>query len=589
MYTLLMVVFIGLGVWITVGGLQRGRHFQAAVGVVLAAGTAFFFWFMGFWGEWLWFDALGYSERFWEVLVVQALAGAVGVVFSAGVVFLMTLGFSAEKRLIRYGALVLAALAGLSGGVSNWETILQFLNAAPTDLKDPIFGRPMGFYLFGLPMADTVQTLLLLLAVIAVVACGLDAFVSVRDGAGNVSVAFHRNVDRVGGVYCTIGVLLLVLALGRYLARFHLMYSQWGAVTGPGWTDVHVRLPALTAMMVFMLIAGILLIAAPLRRRLVSAFQRQLDDERPLHGYVLGAVALTVVGMQILAFNILPAAFQRFRVEPNEITFEKPYIANNIRLTRHGFKLDAVEEREYPATDEFSAETVENNPTIFSNIRLWDWRALDAVYKQFQEIRLYYEFDDVDVDRYTIDDDYRQVMVSAREMELANLPEQSQTFVNRRFKYTHGYGITMTNVSEFTSQGLPDLLIRDIPPKSRYPAIDIQRPEIYYGELTQTPVVVNTREAEFDYPKGDENATLRYPGDGGVALENLWRKLLFGWKFDGLRLFLSEYPTSKSRIMFHRQIEDRVNRLAPFLVFDNDPYIVLADGRLFWIVDANTT
>jgi uncharacterized membrane protein (UPF0182 family) len=372
MYSLFMVVFIGLGVWITVSGLQRRRRIQAAAGIALVAGTAFFFWFMGFWGEWLWFDALGYRERFWEVLAVRTVAGAVGVVFSTGVVFLMTLGVSAEKRLVRYGAIVLAALAGLKVGVSNWETILKFLNAAPTQLQDPIFGRPMGFYLFSLPMADTVQALLLLLALIAVAARGLDAFITVRDGVGNVSVTFGRNVDRVGGVYCAVGVLLLVLSLGRYLARYHLMYSQWGAVTGPGWTDVHVRLPALTAMTVFMLTAGILLIATPVRRRLVSAFQRRLDDDRLLHGYVLGAIALTVIGMQVLAVNIVPAAFQRLRVEPNEITFEKPYIANNIRLTRHGFKLNAVEEKEYPAVDQFSAETVENNPTIFSNIRLWD-------------------------------------------------------------------------------------------------------------------------------------------------------------------------------------------------------------------------
>ena len=180
------------------------------------------------------------------------------------------------------------------------------------------------------------------------------------------------------------------------------------------------------------------------------------------------------------------------------------------------------------------------------------------------------------------------MLVSAREMELDNLPEQSQTFVNRRFKYTHGYGITMTNVSEFTPQGLPDLLIRDIPPKSRYPAIAVERPELYYGELTRTPAVVNTREAEFDYPRGEENAYVRYSGSGGVVLENLWRKFLYGWMFDGLRLFLSEYPTAESRIMFHRQIEARVGLLAPFLEFDDDPYIVLADGRLYWIVDAYT-
>jgi uncharacterized membrane protein (UPF0182 family) len=390
-------------------------------------------------------------------------------------------------------------------------------------------------------------------------------------------------------VYRAAGVLLLVMAFGKYLDRFHLMYSELGAVTGPGWTDVTVRLPALTVMVFMLLLAGGGLIVAPLRRRLLAVFRRRLDRKRSLHGYAFGAIAVVVFGIQVVLVNGLPAAFQRLRVEPNEITFEEPYIAHNIRMTRQGFRLDQVEEKEYPASEEFSAEMVKQNRTIFSNIRLWDWRALDAVYKQFQEIRLYYEFADVDVDRYTIDRDYRQVMVSAREMELDNLPQQSQTFINRRFKYTHGYGITMTNVSEFTPQGLPDLLIRDIPPKSRQPEIVVERPEIYYGELTRTPAVVNTREAEFDYPKGDENATIRYLGEGGVVLKNLWRKILYGWKFDGLRLFLSKYPTEQSRIMFHRQIEERVRKVAPFLEFDDDPYIVLAGGRLYWIIDAYTT
>lgn len=287
--------------------------------------------------------------------------------------------------------------------------------------------------------------------------------------------------------------------------------------------------------------------------------------------------------------TVVPRAFQWLRVEPNEITFEKPYIANNIEFTRHGFGLSDIQERQFPMSETFNEELVQRNQNIFSNIRLWDWRALDSVFKQFQEIRLYYEFLDVDIDRYTFNDQYRQVMVSAREMELNNLAEQSQTFVNRRFKYTHGYGITMNNVSEFTPQGLPDLLIKDIPPKSRYPELEVDRPEIYYGELTDTHVVVNTEAKEFDYPKGEQNAYIQYSGTGGVQLSNLWRKFLYGWKFDGTKFLLSSYPTSESRIMFHRQIKNRINNLAPFLRYSDDPYVVLVDGQLYWIIDAYTT
>jgi uncharacterized membrane protein (UPF0182 family) len=221
-------------------------------------------------------------------------------------------------------------------------------------------------------------------------------------------------------------------------------------------------------------------------------------------------------------------------------------------------------------------------------VRLWDWRALEAVYKQFQEIRLYYEFTDVDVDRYHTSRGYRQVMVSAREMEPANLPAESRTFVNLRFKYTHGYGLTLAPVSDFTADGLPNLLIKDIPPRTDDEKLRVERPEIYYGELTRSHVFVDTSEPEFDYPSGDENVYVRYSGTGGVRITNLWRKFLFGWKFDGTRFLLSTYPTPESRVLFHREIRERVRTLAPFLKFDADPYVVLVDGKLYWIIDAYT-
>jgi hypothetical protein len=206
-----------------------------------------------------------------------------------------------------------------------------------------------------------------------------------------------------------------------------------------------------------------------------------------------------------------------------------------------------------------------------------------------RSIRLYYEFQDVDVDGYTIGGRYRQVMVSAREMELSNLPAQSKTFVNQRFKYTHGYGITMTPVSEFTTDGLPNFLIKDIPPQTACPELMTKRPQIYYGELTDTPVYVRTSEEEFDYPKGDQNVYSRHAGTGGVPLGNFWRKFVFGWKFDGTRFLLSGYPGKESRVLFHRQIGDRIRTIAPFLKLDHDPYITVADGKLYWIVDAYTT
>ena len=459
----------------------------------------------------------------------------------------------------------------------------------PTELQDPIFAKRVGFYLFHLPFYDAIYHLLLVLSFISLSAALIAGFISVQTGG---SLEMERTPERksLNAVFRCSGALLLVLALGKYLDRYHLMYSELGAVTGPGWTDVHVRIPALIVMAVVLAIGGILLSVKPLRRVLQRRMSRFEPETAPRGLYTLGAVALVIAGVWILGLGVVPGAFQWLRVEPNEITFEKPYIAHNITFTRRGFKLDGVEEREFPAAENFGSQLVAKNRQIFDNIRLWDWRALDAVYKQFQEIRLYYEFDDVDVDRYTVGDQYLQVMVSAREMEIANLPEQSQTFVNRRFKYTHGYGITLTSVSDFTPEGLPDLIVKDIPPVSRFEQLGVERPQIYYGELARHPVVVNTREKEFDYPKGEENAYIQYPGSGGVSFKNYWwRKFLFGWKFDGMRLFLSGYPTAQSRILFHRQIEERVQTLAPFLTFDNDPYIVLAEGKLYWIIDGYTS
>jgi hypothetical protein len=360
-------------------------------------------------------------------------------------------------------------------------------------------------------------------------------------------------------------------------------------VTGAGWTDVHVRWPAYLIVAAVTLFVGLLCLVPAVYSRLARLFQRRRLFTENSALIVLGVPWLGIFGIWFLVLGVAPVLVQWLRVQPNEITLEAPYIANNIEFTRRGFKLHNVEAREFSVSPSFTQETLSNNQYLLSEVRLWDWRALEAVYKQFQEIRLYYEFADVDVDRYQTARGYRQVMVSAREMKLANLPADSQTFVNLRFKYTHGYGITMAPVSDFTADGLPNLLIKDIPPRTDDEKLRVAQPQIYYGELTDSHVFVNTSEPEFDYPKGDENAYVNYSGSGGVRITNLWRKFLFGWKFDGTRFLLSTYPTSDSRVLFHREIRERVKTLAPFLKFDADPYVVLVDGNLYWIIDAYTT
>lgn len=344
MYTALMFIMIGFGLWMVVNGASSRRIPQVVAGGFLAVGTAAFFWFMGFWGEMLWFDALGYDERFWDVFWVRLLAGAAGVVFSAGLVYLLTLGYSAQKLILRYGAVLLGALIGLSWGMANWENILRFIYAAPTELREPIFGKTVGFYLFRLPMLDAIKNLLFLLSLISLAAATADAYLEFNN-SNEISIQPHADAHRINAVYRAAAVFFIVMAFSMFLKRYHLMYSDIGPIKGPGWTDVHIRLPAMIFMIVVMLTAAVALLLSPLRRFMLQRFSR--------HTSLFAAVAMTVVGLQTVSLFLVPSAFQQLRVEPNEITFEKPYIAHNIKFTRHGFKLTEVEEKEYPVSDRF--------------------------------------------------------------------------------------------------------------------------------------------------------------------------------------------------------------------------------------------
>ena len=529
------------------------------------------------WGEMLWFESLDQSERFWRVLGAQGAAMALGISLGALGAWLLTRSTGRFNYWLPRASALAGAVIGAIWGLANWEELLLFVNRVDADIHEPILGLDAGFYLFTLPFLDQLLALALWIALIAVAAALGSALRLERSG----HPALREEVD-VGPLLLAGAMLGVTFGLYQVVAVFHLLFSELGVVQGPGWTDAHVRLPAQLLMALFAIVLVLLPLLPTMRRRLDAAFTLAPQ---------LGAVMLPWIGiglLWLLAVSIVPAAFQWLLVVPNEITMERQYIENNIRFTRYGFGLNEIEEREFPARGQLTREELSENRVLLDNVRLWDWRALDAVYSQFQEIRLYYEFQDVDVDRYRFDGRYREVMVSAREMAQENLPADSQTFVNRRFKYTHGYGLTMAAVNEFTEDGLPHLLVKDIPPVSTAPELAVDRPQIYYGERSVQPVVVNSSEPEFDYPKGDENVYIHYPGQGGVELSSLWRKFVFGWKFDGTRFFLSSYPTRDSRVMFDREVRRRVHKLAPFLVLDDDPYVVLENGRLYWIVDAYT-
>ncbi|HUT67758.1 MAG TPA: UPF0182 family protein, partial [Dehalococcoidales bacterium] len=364
--------------------------------------------------------------------------------------------------------------------------------------------------------------------------------------------------------------ILGLFAWGYWLGIWEMVYSKRGVVFGASYADIHAKLPAqwilLAVVVIFM---GVIL---------VSIFKRKL--RWPLYGIAGWVVAAIIVGA------IYPALVQRFQVQPNELVRERPYIEYNIDFTRKAFGLDRIDEQAFPAESSPTAQDIARNEVTINNIRLWDHRPLKDTYNQIQSIRLYYDFYDVDVDRYVIDDDYRQVMLSARELSAEKLAGEAQTWVNRKLQFTHGYGVVLSPVNEITTQGLPNLLLKDIPPVG---AFEIKRPQIYFGEKTNDYVIVKTDTQEFDYPRGDDNVYGRYEGEGGVSLDGFFRRLVYAWQFGDLNILLSSELTPESQVLYYRNIRERVNHLAPFLQLDNDPYIVVIDGRLFWIQDAYTT
>ncbi|MGF1579859.1 MAG: UPF0182 family protein [Gemmataceae bacterium] len=590
MYFLLIVLLLGGGLFCVGYGLRKTNSRLIFGGLALLVVTPAFFGFLSFWAEKLWFDAIGHPERFWTNVLARLMGAVLGAILGGLVVFGVTWRLPRGSQVYQGIGILVGAFFGLLRGLGSWELVLKYTYGVSTGTKDPILGMDTGFYLFSLPLYDRFYWLIFQSAfvglIVAIIRFAI-RFVDWEEAKPRWQQAAWSVFD-LDGVSHALGSLGVVLAIGFLLSPYHLMYSNWGAVAGPGWTDVHIRLPAYYVMSVLTGLMGIAFMVPASSH----AFQRRVVRWTRKQDQPGAAFIFPVLGFVVLWFvvvGVIPIAVQWLFVEPNEITMERPYIAHNIKFTRMGFHLDKVEEKEFSVSPELNQETIEKNKHVLSEVRLWDPRALDSVYEQFQEIRLYYQFHDVDTDRYRIDGKYRQVMVSARELELENLPSKSQTFVNRRFKYTHGYGITLAPASDFTDKGLPNLLIKDIPPKVSVPELKIDRPEIYYGELTRTYAVVNTAEAEFDYPSGDDNKYVRYAGKGGVPMGNWWRQFVYGWSHGGTQLLFSTYPTADSRIMFHRNIHNRVRHLAPFLKFDSDAYIVLADGKLYWMIDAYTT
>jgi len=555
--------------------------------------------------DWLWFSSVGYVGVFWTifttriVLFFTVLAVASGVYWLSGWLALRfargpaawpTSGpaprpghLSAQpsamalvghalspvpERLLVAGIALLLGLLTAAIELPNWDLMLRFVYQVPYGQSDPAFGKDVGFYLFSLPVyVAFVNWLLLLLFFSAVIA----AFVYATHG-DIVFGPLRLSPAALSHVSALLGLFFIVKVGSYALDRFQLLYSDNGVVVGAGYTDLHVRLPVLWLLMALAAAAAIACFAN-LRQR----------------NWRLPVGAVVVVFASSFAFYVLvPSVFQRLYVKPSELEIETPYIQRNIALTRQAYNLQHITVKPFPVEEGLSFASLEANRPTIDNIRLWDWQPLKDTYAQLQEIRTYYKFLQMDVDRYRLGDTYQQVMLSARELEPSLLPANAQTWVNLHLLFTHGNGVVMSPVTRKNQEGLPTFYLKDIPPVATGgPAI--REPRVYFGQGSESYVIVKGSTPEFDYPKGKDNVYASYDGADGVPIgDSSWRSL-FAWYYADPSILLTNYVTSQSRIVLHRNIQDRVQTIAPFLRLDRDPYIVVSDGRLFWMQDAYTT
>ena len=555
------------------------------------------------WVDWLWFASLGFGGVFTRTLLFEVGDFA----FVTLVTFLLLLGiFTVIRRsneadlpaahslvlngrpvnfsvvpIVRILAYLVAAGIALVSGLSmlaEWPVFALFWyaprGAGAGAVTDPIFGKPLHFFLFTLPAWQILDDWLLVLGFAAVAAAiALLVLTSAARALNKSSVRFGWSPFR--GLSTAVSFLLAVMAMNVFVSRYTTLLEHHTIFDGVTYTDAHISLPGLMLLALALLLGA--LVAAGNAVRGTSGFR------------ILVALAPAVVVW--VGLGVVSWYTASFIVKPNELVREEPFITHNIELTRQAYGLDRFKQEEFPAETTVAAADAAGNQATLGNIRLWDWHALQDTLRQVQEIRTYYDFPDIDIDRYVLNGTLRQVMLGVRELNVDKLPDSSRNWINERLIYTHGYGITMNPVNGFTPEGLPNLLLSNMPVQSTVPGLGVTRPEIYFGELTDTDVYVKTRQQEFDYPQGQSNNLTSYQGTGGIRLGGFFRRLVLAFDRGDLgKLPFSDDITPDSRLLMHRDIRERVGRLAPFLTFDGDPYIVVgADGRLFWILDALTT
>lgn len=569
---------------------NKGSVIAGIAAIILIAVPIFLSLLSGTLVEWLWMENLGLFTVFSRILILKAalFAIAFGVIFlfsRANIKGTLRLSFPEEKLFIvsrqstvlslqkvRYialaGVLIFSMLFALVL-MNQWNTLLEYLWREPANQTDPIYHLDLMFYLFTLPFYNLVQNSLATLFFINL-ATVLLIYFSFEKIPLKITVLF--SIDRPILIHIAVLSILFVVALGTgyLLDRYALLFSTRGVVFGMGYVDYHfVRTSLLVMFFASLALAAVIALTVYLKRI----------------GYLIFALG-TFILLSFLSLGILPAFMQKFIVRPNELALEEPFIEHNISMTRKAYGLDRIRERAYSAVDNLTQADLADNAETIKNIRLWDWHQILQTFNQTQAIRLYYQFYEVDVDRYHIPGEgYRQVMLSARELA-QELPEKARTWVNSNLQFTHGYGLVMNTVSESLGEGLPRYVIEDIPPRSE--SLKVDRPALYYAEKTSGYRIVNTGIMELDYPKGDSNVYTHYQGSGGILLDSIWKKILFAWNLKDVNIMISRYLKPESRIQIWRNISDRVSRIAPFLALDKDPYLVLSEGKLYWIQDAYT-
>ena len=558
--------------------------------------------------DWAWFATVGYVGVFWTVLATKAFLFL--VVFAISTLLLWMNGalaarFASHRRLrlptvpisgfaiaktssgtpsefftlvspllpwrllILAVALVIGLLIAI-GETGQWGLILRFIYQMPYGQNDPLFDRDIGFYLFSLPVYVALKNWMLLILILSALIAGAVYFVH-----GEINL--DRRPWRISSAAVAHGSALLglyfaVKSWSYALDRFLLLHNDNGVVVGAGYTDVHVKLPILW------LLVGLAAAAAVVAWANVR-----------LRTYWLPIASVTLVfGSSFVLAEIFPALFQRFFVKPSELQLEAPYIQRNITFTREAYNLRRITVKPFPAAEGLSFQSLQDNRGTIDNIRLWDWQPLMDTYAQLQEIRTYYKFLDVDVDRYQIDGSYRQVTLAARELAPSLLSANAQTWVNLHLLFTHGSGVVMSPVTQKSAEGLPIFYLKDIPAIASG-GLSITEPRIYFGQSASAHVIVKASTPEFDYPKGKDNVYATYDGADGIPVGGTGWRALFAWYFGDVNILLSSYITSESKILLHRNIQDRVRTIAPFLQLDRDPYVIVSDGRLYWMQDAYTT